>query len=127
MIGAARISLVLLLTACIVACGLPRPAARAGSLPRGAGTSSDAAAMEDSGGSPRVPAEGPVLALGALSAYAEPDTTEFDFPEDESDTLVRDITVWVIASAFVAYFIIKVFLEEDKDEPVDNTPPGKQI
>ena len=65
-------------------------------------------------------------AVPVAGAYAQPDTTEFDFPEEEKKHLARDITVFVIVSAFVAYFIIKVFLEGDKDENnTDDTGNGK--
>ena len=74
-----------------------------------------------------VAAGDPVLAFGALGATAEPDTSEFEFPDDGEKHLARDITVWVIATAFVAFFIVKVFIEQDDEEPEDNTPPGKQI
>ena len=60
-------------------------------------------------------------------ATSQPDTTEFEFPEDERKHLTRDITVFVIASAFVAYFIIKVFLEGDTDDETEPTKPGKPI
>ena len=55
-------------------------------------------------------------AVPMMGGYAQPDSTEFEFPEEEKKHLARDITVFVIASVFVAYFIIKVFLEGDKDE-----------
>jgi hypothetical protein len=130
----AKTSLVFLLVACIICCGLPRPRAATSRIPRGAQTSNEAAALPIADPAPPAPgavtravATGePVLAYGALSASAEPDTTDFEFPDDEKH-LARDITVWVIASAFVAFFIIKVFLEEDTDEPDDDSPPGKQI
>jgi len=57
-----------------------------------------------------------------LSAGAPSDTTELDFPEDEEENrkqLIKDISVFVVISAFVGYFIIKVFLEGDTEE----TPP----
>jgi hypothetical protein len=60
---------------------------------------------------------------------APPDTTEDDFflPEEtDNKNLVRDITVFVIVTAFVAYFIIKVFIENDPDPPPDDTN-GKPI
>jgi len=60
-------------------------------------------------------------------ATSQTDTTEFEFPEDERKHLTRDITVFVIASAFVAYFIIKVFLEGDTDDEAEPTKPGKPI
>ena len=55
-------------------------------------------------------------AVPTTGGYAQPDSTEFEFPEEGKKHLVRDITVFVIVSAFVAYFLIKVFLEGDKDE-----------
>ena len=61
-------------------------------------------------------------AIPATGGFADPDSTEFDFPDDENKHLVRDITVFVIASVFVAIFIIKVFLEED--EPEDDGGDG---
>ena len=59
------------------------------------------------------------LRFGAMSyALAQPDTTEggFEFPEEEKSHLWRDVAIFVIVSAFVAYFVIKVFLEGDTDE-----------
>jgi hypothetical protein len=133
MIHIAKTTLVFLLTAGIICCGLPRPGTATVRIPRGTHTPAEAAALPSADPAPspdavsRAVADGvPVLAYGALNASAEPDTTEFEFPDDEKH-LARDITVWIIASAFVAFFIIKVFLEEDKDEPVDTSPPGKQI
>lgn len=64
-------------------------------------------------------------AVPLSNGYAQPDTTEFEFPEKEEDHLFRDITVFVIVSAFVAFFLIKVFLEGDKDEPADDNGGGK--
>ena len=70
-----------------------------------------------------------LLRFGALAYASEPDSTEegLEFPEDEGSHLARDITVFVIVSAFVGYFIIKVFLEGDTDEETDTEPPGKVI
>jgi hypothetical protein len=127
-------AMVVVLVACIIAAGLPRRAPATAALRGGASSPDSAASLDlDTAGNPPAPSSrhrvpgAPVLALGALNAYADPDTSEFQFPEDDSETLVRDITVWVIASAFVAYFIIKVFLEEEDDEPEDEGPPGKRI
>jgi hypothetical protein len=53
-------------------------------------------------------------------AYAPEDTTEEDpFLPEEKDTsqLVWEIAAWVVGAALVAFFIIKVFIEEDPDEP----------
>jgi len=52
------------------------------------------------------------------------DTMEVDFPADstlDSSHLYRDIGVFAIVSAFVGYFIVKVFIEKDTDE----VPPKK--
>ncbi len=61
---------------------------------------------------------------------APPDTTDEDdfFLPEETDRrkLMRDITVFLIASAFVAVFIIKVFIEKD-EEPEPVRPPGKSV
>jgi len=66
-------------------------------------------------------------AVPMTGGYAQPDTTEFEFPEEERKHLARDITVFVIVSAFVAYFLIKVFLEGDTDEgESDDSGGGKQ-
>jgi len=62
-----------------------------------------------------------------LSSSALSDTTELEFPEDEKEKhLVRDVGIFIVVSAFVAYFVIKVFLEGEKNEA---TPPddGKDI
>jgi hypothetical protein len=53
------------------------------------------------------------------NTYAEPDTTDFEFPGEEESHLIRDISIFLIASAFVGYFIIKVFLEGDTEESED--------
>lgn len=130
MIDAVKKTVVFTLVVALVAVGLPHPAHSG--LARGAGTASEAASMPEASSSPESPQvsaddAAPVLAFGAMAAFDEPDTTEFQFPEEKKSSLAKDITVWVIASAFVAYFIIKVFLEKDKEEPVDNSPPGKKI
>jgi hypothetical protein len=60
------------------------------------------------------------------------DTTDDAFLPEEKSTkqLVWEITAWVVGAAIVAYFIIKVFIEEDTDEDDDDDggtkppPPG---
>jgi hypothetical protein len=136
MILAAKRSIVFLVAVSFVSCGLPHRAPAQSALTKGAATA-DAAVSRTDSTLPSTPeatsvaeaaAKGqPVLAMGALNAYADPDTSEFEFPEDENKHLVRDITVWLVAAAFVAFFIIKVFIEEDEEAPPDDTPPGKQI
>ncbi len=142
MICAVKKFITFLVVVCIVGHGLPRRAPASQSLPRGAATSGQAAAMPSSNTlrpvssassvsmrtvAGAVSAGQPVLALGALNAYADPDTSEFQFPGEENEHLIRDIAVWVIVATFVAFFIVKVFIEDSDDEPEDNTPPGKQI
>jgi hypothetical protein len=55
---------------------------------------------------------------------APPDSVEEDdfFLPTETDNkkLLRDITVFVIVSVFVAFFIVKVFIEKDDDPPPDS-------
>ncbi|MCH7549755.1 MAG: hypothetical protein IH969_09520 [Candidatus Krumholzibacteriota bacterium] len=70
-----------------------------------------------------------LLRFGAMAYSAEPDSTgdEFDFPDDEEGHLARDITVFVIVSAFVAFFVIKVFLEGDTDDTGSDDGGGKDI
>ena len=59
-----------------------------------------------------------------LAGAALSDTTEVEFPgegeEKTSKQLVKDITVFVIVSAFVGYFLVKVFLEGDEEETPDD-------
>jgi len=129
-------SVSILLSVCIAAVGFPRSA---GSLPRPgkpAATVSRGAATSDEATAVIVPEQvaasattGQPLRLGAFAfALAQPDSTEegFEFPEEEESHVTRDIIAFVIGSAFVAFFIIKVFLEGDTDDP----PPddgGKTI
>jgi len=64
------------------------------------------------------------------SALEPPDTTgddDFLLPEEkDKKKLIREIAVWTVAAAFVAFFIIKVFIEKD-DEPAPAEPPGKDV
>lgn len=95
----------------------PRAGRASDALPEGKPTADEAAAWH---------ADEAGAEASSRFAYAYSDTTEFEFPEEENDTLLRDIAVFVVASAFVAYFIIKVFLEGDTEEP----PPddgGKKL
>ena len=51
-----------------------------------------------------------------LAASAPPDTTDdgFTLPEEKSKKqLTREIVMWVFVAAFVAFFIVKVFIEKD--------------
>lgn len=102
----------LLVCAAIVAAGLPRGPARAA----GSASPGNEYFLRD--------------ALPAVAHASEPpDSTEDEFflpKEEDNKKLIRDITVFVIVSAFVAFFIIKVFIEKDEDPPPpDNN--GKPI
>jgi hypothetical protein len=58
--------------------------------------------------------------LAFLHSSAAADTTELEFPEEEEEKrehLIRDIGIFVVVSAFLAYFLVKVFLEGDEEEP----------
>lgn len=66
------------------------------------------------------------------SFHTQPDSTEAVlFEEEEERNLVKEIAVWVIGAAFVGYFIVKVFLEGDTDEPEEEKPkkeiPGSAV
>lgn len=89
-------------------------------------TSDEAASWEDDGTEDSGISTPLRFAVPLSHNYVQPDTTEFDFPEEEDKHLIRDITVFVIVSAFIAYFLIKVFLEEDVEQ--EKTPPddGKE-
>jgi hypothetical protein len=128
-------SLTLLVACCLVATGLPRPSQADPSDLRGKSTASEAAGVPALATGPRSAVASPVpgvmparalsdagvdaLRFGAMSyALAQTDTTEggFEFPEEEKSHVWRDVAIFVIVSAFVAYFVIKVFLEGDTDE-----------
>jgi hypothetical protein len=103
-------------------CGV-RPVSVGAAL-RGAPTSAAAArpAIADRDSLPRTLASWrPESGFGATAASG--DTTEVDFPEEleKREHLYRDIGIFLLVSAFVGYFIVKVFLEGDTDEP----PPKK--
>lgn len=100
------------------------PAARGGdTLVAGKASAGEAAGWSDAGAESGVPAGTSVaFAVPVSASYAQPDTTDFYFPEEENKHLIRDITVFVIAAAFVGYFLVKVFLEGDTEE--DEEPSG---
>ena len=104
--------------------GSPGPTARAAAVPAAAGNRPSDASAEEASFLLRdaVPAAGFVA--------PPPDTTEDDdfFLPEETDRkkLVQDIAVFVIVAAFVAVFIIKVFIEKD-EEPAAAPPNGKPI
>lgn len=86
------------------------------SLEAGKRSAASAAEMSPQGSTPEgtVPSLRYAIPMGV--GYAQPDTTEFEFPEEEEKHLYRDIAVFVIISGFAAYFLIKVFLEGDEDD-----------
>jgi hypothetical protein len=112
--------LVSLLSIAMVFVAVPSPALESAELPSGKPTSDEAAA-------PTLPVRN-VLPFGALGeAYAFSDTTDYEFPEEEEEKGVwKDVALWVVVAGFVAFFVIKVFLEEEKDEP-PKEEGGKEI
>jgi hypothetical protein len=98
-------------------CAADRPR---GNAYRGEPTADQAARLDRGAGA----AETPTLASWKpsgefLSGYARSDTTEVEFPEDEEKSrneLIKDIGVFVVVSAFIGYFIVKVFLEGDTEQ-----------
>ena len=86
----------------------------------------DEAATLDTGDSTETSNVVPLrYAVAMGQTYAQPDTTDFEFPEEEERHLVRDISIFLIASVFVGYFIIKVFLEGDTEEDQPEEGNGK--
>lgn len=90
------------------------------SLPRGYGSAAEAASAPHREGRKDA-------SFAALFQPDDVDTTTvpYDFEEEERH-LAREITVFVIVSAFVAYFIVKVFFEKD-EEPEPPPKQGKQV
>jgi hypothetical protein len=113
-------NLVYLLSAAIVRLAIPSPAIGGDTFSSGKPTSDEAAApalsMDD------------VSPFGAIGhAFAFGDTTDYEFPEEEEAKGVwKDVALWVIIAGVVAFFIIKVFLEEEKDAPEEDEG-GKEI
>ena len=52
-------------------------------------------------------------------SLAHADTVGYEFPEDDEKprNVVKDVVLWTAVAGFVAFFIIKVFLEGDTDTP----------
>jgi hypothetical protein len=64
-----------------------------------------------------------------MAASDPPDTTEdgFTLPEEKSKKqITKEIVMWVIVAAFVAFFIVKVFIEKDNSS-TDSGNNGKPI
>jgi len=111
---------------CLTYPGAKSPAAAAS---RGAMTSGEAARLGGMGdGNEGFTLRGWQPTADFMTDWALADTTEVDFPEEEEGQkhLVRDLGVFVMVAAFVGYFIAKVFLEGDTDEPVP-ADGGKDI
>lgn len=104
---------VVVLTACVTMVAAPMPRA-SGSTRR-----------DDARPAPARPVTEHFLrdAVPTAGFSSEPeDTTDDFFLPEEQDTkkLVWDIAAWVVGAALVAFFIIKVFIEEDTEEPEDD-------
>jgi hypothetical protein len=95
----------------------PFPASGGDTFVAGKSSADEAAGWRATTPEKSVPSDLAFSLAGTFNAsYAQPDTTGFQFPEEENKHLIRDITVFVIAAAFVGYFLIKVFLEGDTEE-----------
>jgi hypothetical protein len=122
-------ALVLLVSICLVSSGIPGNT-RAGDA-RGDADARPAAAEPTA--VPAAPSADDHFLRDAVAsagfAAQPPDTVDDDFflPEEtDKKKLYRDIAVFVIAAAFVAFFIIKVFIEKD-EEPAEDDGNGKDI
>jgi hypothetical protein len=108
---------------CLVFVAWPRPN-RAAELPPGEPSAGSAAGSIRDGRTSQ--AARLSLREGWRRGFAEADTTGYVFPEDEPERttaqLVKDIVLWTAVAGFVAFFIIKVFLEGDEPEPPDENP-----
>ena len=117
--------LVYLLSCSMVVCTLPRRSGAAATW-KGEASGDDAVAFA----SVLTTASGTFNSLrydGWKSAFARGDSTGYEFPEDEDDDhLIRDVAVFLVVATFLAFFIVKVFIEGDEaDPPVDTG--GKEI
>jgi len=94
-------------------------------LDSGEKTADDAASLrsDDSAGDLGVIPLRYTISMG--HTYAEPDSTEFEFPKEEKNHLIRDVTIFVIVAVFAAYFIVKVFLEGETEDDVPEEGNGK--
>ncbi len=117
----------------LVTLTLPRPSAGAGSVAPGAPTASGAAVAQFL--EPVSGIRSANLRDGWRRAFAYSDTTGYEFPEDEVERttkdLVKDVVLWTVVAGFMAFFIIKVFIEGDDPDPPDDPnskpPPGFTI
>lgn len=113
------------LVVCLLAAGFPRSGVRT------ARAQTHTRVYESAAPAPESPGDHFLRDAIPASSYAAepPDTTDDDFilPEEKSKKqLAKEIAVWVIVAAFVAFFIVKVFIEED-NEPAEEDDNGKQI
>lgn len=110
----------------LVASGLPGGAMGKNFFVKGEASAAEAANTAS-------PTNRPSPLLRSIPAFrSQPDSTEtLLFEEDEERNLVKEITVWIIGAAFVGYFIVKVFLEGDTEETVQEKPkkeiPGSSV
>ncbi len=102
------------------------PNASAGTrLDSGEKSADEAASLrsDDGAGDPDVIPLRYTISMG--HTFADPDSTAFEFPEEEKNHLIRDVTIFVIVAVFAAYFIVKVFLEGDTEDDVPDEGNGK--
>lgn len=118
----AKKCLVYLVCITLVQLSIPRGARGGGGFPRGHDSADKAAAAR-----PEQLSNGHTLSDGWQYAFASADTTDYEFPEEEEKrNLVREVAMYVVIAGFVAFFIIKVFLEGDTDLPPSDNGGGKE-
>jgi hypothetical protein len=114
-----------MVSVCLLCMGFPQPGVRAA-------RAETHMRVQRSAGADAQPASDHFLrdALPAtIMASDPPDTTGdgFVLPEEKSKKkLAKEIAVFVIVAAFVAYFIVKVFIEKD-NQSADTGSNGKPI
>jgi hypothetical protein len=124
MIHFLRKTIVFALTGAITLAAIPPSLHAGGEIPSGADSAEQAA-------SPDLKAFHSQKAVPGRwnGSYAAFDTTGYDFPEEEEEkrNIVKEVAIWVGVAAFVAFFVIKVFLEGDTDETPTDDGGGKDV
>jgi hypothetical protein len=110
---------------CIVAAGFPSHGVKA--------ANAQAHARVQASAGPDAPSGNDHLLRDAipatLMANAPPDTSDtgFTLPEEKSKKqITKEIVMWTLIAAFVAFFIVKVFIEKDNSSTSSGTN-GKPI
>lgn len=103
---------------------LPVHAAADEAALEGKATADEAAAMQRQ--ARPAPAAGPQVAFPGAQPDSLPPAGGYFEEEEEGKHLYRDIGIFLIVSAFVGYFLVKVFLEGETEEQTTDDG-GKDI